>query len=108
MCSLCGVMGGGAHWSNSGDSPEAFAGRGQPHTRQRERQERVRLVNRILSFYGLRLQDWQGVSYRLQNKTGQTLLVDNLSDLWAAAEKIRKNPCDPLDPALLSALSAGL
>ena len=106
MCGLCGTLGGRGHWSDSAEAPEAFAGRVEKHTWQRERQGRVRLVNRVLRHYGLSLADWEASSYILRNRTGQTVMVANLSELWPAAERMIKRPCDPLDPELLAALAA--
>ena len=72
---------------------------------RRERQDRVRLVAPILKHYGLTLGDWAASSYVLRSHTGQTALVENLSELWAAAEGMSGRQCDPLDPALLDVLA---
>lgn len=102
MCSLCGMLGDGRHWTDRASSPEAFRGSAEV-TRRRERQQRTRLVNRILQHYGLTLSDWAG-NYVLRSHTGQTVLVDNLAALWPQAEALGKRPCDPLDESLLTAL----
>ena len=104
MCSLCGVLGGREHWTDTSSSPDAFAGRADV-TWRRERQDRTRLVNKVLKHYGLSLADWAAASYVLKSHTGRTVLVDNLSQLWAAAEELGKRPCDPLDEALLDDLA---
>ena len=106
MCSLCGVLGGRGHWTDSASTPEAFASRLDQTTRRRERQERTRLANAILRHYGLSLTDWSGASYVLSNRTGRTALIDNLTELWTAAEDLAGKPCDPLDDALIAGLSA--
>ncbi len=105
MCSLCGTLDDGRHWSDSHANPEAFAVRSRTHTWRRERQERTRLLNRILASYALSVADWEGNAYLLRTRTGRTEIVKNLAELWAAAETLLKRPCDPLDPALLSALA---
>jgi hypothetical protein len=104
MCSLCGLLGGRGHWTDSAANPEAFRGRAET-TRRRERQERTRLVNAVLGHYGLALSEWAGTSTVLRTRTGRTALVENLSELWAAAEGLTGKPCDPLDETLLSALA---
>ncbi len=104
MCGLCGILGGKGHWTDSASNPGAFGERAETHTRRRERQERVRLANEVLDFHGLTLSDWAGTSYVLRSRTGQTVLLDNLSELWRAAARLSRRPCDPLDPALLAAL----
>ena len=60
----------------------------------------------MLGLYGLTLSDWQGTSYVLSTATGKTEIVDNLTHLWSAAEKLLGRPCDPLDPALVGRLEA--
>ncbi len=104
MCSLCGVLGGRAHWSDRAGAADGGERRAEV-TRQRERQWRTRLANQILAHYGLALSDWAATSYVLRGRTGRTALVENLSELWPAAEALGKRPCDPLDEALLAALA---
>ena len=104
MCALCGVLGGRGHWSDSAANAEAFQGRAAT-TRQRERQQRTRLVNAVLDHYGLGVADWAATSYVLRARTGRTAIVDNLTELWAAADDLGRGRCDPLDEALLEALS---
>jgi len=106
MCSLCGILAGRGHWTDSGSSPEAFKGREEVHTVARERQQRVRILNRILQYYGLTISDWSTSAYLLKTRTGRTSLVNNLSELWPAAEALLSRPCDPLDPALIESLRA--
>ena len=105
MCSLCGILGGRGHWADSAASPDAFAGRAERHTRRRERQDRTRLINRVLSHYGLSLQDWQGNAYVLKSRTGRSIMVDDLNQVWAEAERLSRKACDPLDEGLLAALA---
>ena len=104
MCSLCGVLGGQEHWTDAVSNASVFPGRQLHQNRLQERQHRVRLVNRILSHYGLSLSDWGGTAFVLSSHTGRTAIVDNLTQMWAAAEELLGRPCDPLDPALVSAL----
>ena len=106
MCSLCGVLGGRGHWTESASTPEAFASRLDVTTRRRERQQRTQIANRILKHYGLNLSDWSGASYILSNRTGRTAIVNNLSEIWIAAEDLAKAECDPLDASLINDLIA--
>ena len=106
MCSLCGVLGGRGHWTESSASPEAFASRQEQVTRRRERQARIRLANRILGHYGLKLADFSGGSYVLSTHTGRSKIVDNITEVWIAAETLTGRGCDPLDPALLAGFAA--
>ena len=104
MCSLCGILAGRGHWTESSANPEVFAGRPQAHTVGRERQHRVRVLNVVLAHYGLSVSDWAGSRYVLRTRTGRSALVENLNELWTEAEKLLGRPCDPLDPSLLSDL----
>jgi len=40
----------------------------------------------------------------LRGRTGRTALVNNLSEMWAAADDLSRQDCDPLDPDLLQRL----
>ncbi len=104
MCSLCGILAGRRHWTESSANPEVFAGRRRAHTVGRERQHRTRVLNVVLAPYGLSVSDWAGSRYVLRSRTGRSALVENLNELWAEAEKMLGRPCDPLDPSLISAL----
>lgn len=105
MCSLCGALGGKAHWTEDPRPVGVPSQASARPTRLRERQERVRLLNRVLKPYGLTLDDWAGTAYVVRSRTGQSALVDNLTQLWSAAETMQGRPCDPLDGELLAALS---
>lgn len=107
MCSLCGVLGGGTHWTDAGAQSEAFRGRTVQPTRRQERAQRIALANRILRHYRLKLADFEGRSYVLRAATGRQAVVPDLVGMWAAAEQLAGRPCDPLDPDLIGALERG-
>jgi hypothetical protein len=90
MCVLCNVLVDG-HWS------DGEGGR-------RERFFRVRLVNRVLGFYGLRLDDWSGRVWVLRDQKGRSAVVADLGSLWLEAERLAGRKLDPLDPDLVAAL----
>ena len=95
MCGLCGLLGEESHWAGTIKS-------GLPH--RQERLQRIRQANRILGFYRLRLEDFEGVSYILTNSTGRREIVSDLGQVWRMAQEIAGRPLDPLDPELLAAL----
>ena len=105
MCALCGVLGGKGHWSDSTSAPAAFAGRHEPQTRLRERQDRVRILNFVLKYHGVIAKDWSGNTYLLTSRTGRTAIVDTVAEIWPAVERISGRICDPLDERYLSALA---
>jgi hypothetical protein len=90
MCVLCNVLV-NEHWA------EQEGGR-------RARVMRVRLINRVLAFYGLRLDDWSGRVWVLKDRKGRSAVVADLGSLWAEAERLVGRPLDPLDPELVAAL----
>ena len=105
MCSLCGILAGRGHWTESASSPEVFAGRTETYTAGRERQQRTRILNVVLGHYALSVSDWTAGRSVLRSATGRTAIVDNVGELWTQAQRLTGRPVDPLDPALLSALA---
>jgi hypothetical protein len=106
MCALCGVIGGNGHWTDG--SPRAGVYHRAPTTpeRRRERQERVRIVNRVLQPFRMTLSDWQGSAFLLSTATGKSEVVDDLNHLWTVAEKLSGRACDPLALATIEVLEA--
>jgi hypothetical protein len=90
MCVLCNVLV-SEHWAEQEGGLRA-------------RVLRVRLVNRVLAFYGLRLDDWSGRVWVLRDGKGRSAVIADLGSLWAAAERLAGRPLDPLDPELVAAL----
>jgi hypothetical protein len=108
MCALCGILGASDHWTDAVPRPGVFTRNTDSAARRRERTHRVAAANRVLKHYGMTLVDWQGGSFVLSTSTGKTEIVDNLSHLWAAAERLLSRPCDPLDEELIARLETGL
>ena len=108
MCALCGVLGGADHWTDAIARPGVFTRNTDAAARRRERMHRVAAAHRILKHYRMTLADWQGSSFVLSTATGKTEIVDNLSHLWAAAERLLGRPCDPLDEELIAGLESRL
>ena len=73
--------------------------------RRRDRVHRAVLTNGVLRFYGLRVEDWGGSKYLLRDGKGRSEIVQDRGSLWSVAEKLAGRPHDPLDCALLAALS---
>jgi hypothetical protein len=90
MCALCGALA-SDHWADRGSG-------------RRQRAFRVRLVNRVLDHYGLRLDDWAGRVYVLRDRKGRTRIVGDLGGLWTSAALLAGRPLDPLDPELIRSL----
>jgi len=104
MCGVCGMLGGEEHWTAESARPEVF---GAGRTRRAERLHRAATANRILTLFGLRLDDWQGTSFVLSGPTGKREIVDALPAVWEAASRLLGRKIDPLDPALLARIAGG-
>ena len=104
MCSLCGILGGNEHWADAVARPGVYTRNVERIDRRRERANRVREANRILSAYALTLSDWQGLSYVLANRTGKSEVIEDLGHLWPAAERMIGRACDPLDPDIIASV----
>ncbi|RVZ62480.1 hypothetical protein EC569_02240 [Helicobacter pylori] len=118
MCVLCGELISSFHWSDENygsDSYEIDENLREPNAlisanenareRKRARLKRVRLLNQILAFYGLKINDWQGAKFVLCDKKGQSVIVNDLGDLWGKAQKLAKKEMDALDSHLLAFLN---
>jgi hypothetical protein len=101
MCSLCGILGGNEHWADAVARPGVFTRNGERLDRRRERANRVRVANGVLSAYGMTISDWQGTSFLLSTRTGKTEIIEDIGHLWAAAERLSGRLCDPLDDRLM-------
>ncbi len=118
MCVLCGELISSFHWSDENygsDSYEIDENLKEPNAlistnenareRKRVRLKRVGLLNQILAFYGLKINDWQGAKFVLCDKKGQSVIVNDLGDLWDKAQKLAKKEMDALDSHLLAFLN---
>ncbi|MCQ2811903.1 hypothetical protein JT065_00925 [Helicobacter pylori] len=118
MCVLCGELISSFHWSDENygsDSYEIDENLREPNVlistnenareRKRARLKRVGLLNQILAFYGLKINDWQGAKFVLCDKKGQSVIVNDLGDLWGKAQKLAKKKMDALDSHLLAFLN---
>lgn len=107
MCVLCGQLMTELHWGERRFDAGATGGLGTELGRRRDRFHRTRIVNQVLGHYGLQFHDdWSATNYVLANRKGAAELVQNLGQLWPAAERMAGRPLDPLDPGLLVALES--
>jgi len=97
VCALCGILGGQEHWTEPLERDGVYVRASGPAERRRERALRIAEANAILGLFGLTLEDWQGGSYVLRNRTGRSEIVKHLAALWPTAEGLAGRPLDPLD-----------
>ncbi|WP_100957822.1 hypothetical protein [Helicobacter pylori] len=118
MCVLCGELISSFHWSDGTDGSDSYeidenlkgqnaliSANENARERKRARLKRVRLLNQILAFYGLKINDWQGTKFVLCDKKGQSVMVNDLGDLWDKAQNLAKKEMDALDSNLLAFLN---
>lgn len=115
MCVLCGELISSFHWTDESGSygiDDNLKGQNalistneNARERKRARLKRVRLLNQILAFYGLKINDWQGAKFVLCDKKGQSVIVNDLGDLWDKAQNLAKKEMDVLDSHLLAFLN---
>jgi len=102
MCSLCAALGASRNWTDAAGH-DAFRRHGGKLT---EREQRVAILNRLLSARGITIADWGGNSFMLQNQTGRRENVYNLAGIWTHVQGMLGNALDPLAPELLAALES--
>ncbi|GAA7448385.1 hypothetical protein ID1017_04020 [Helicobacter pylori] len=118
MCVLCGELISSFHWTDGTDgsdsyeigedlkgSNELISANENAREHKRVRLKRVGLLNRILAFYGLKIDDWQGAKFMLRDKKGQSAIVNDLGDLWDKVQNLAKKEMDALDSDLLAFLN---
>ncbi|EMJ42615.1 hypothetical protein [Helicobacter pylori] len=121
MCVLCGELISSFHWTdenygtngsdgyrsdeNLRESNALISANENARERKRARLKRVGLLNQILAFYGLKIGDWQGAKFVLCDKKGQSVIVNDLGDLWDKAQNLAKKKMDVLDSNLLAFLN---
>jgi hypothetical protein len=94
MCANCGLPSAPGHWTD--------AGLASPHERVRARLRRARLLQSVLSAYGLSAHDDAVMpGLMIATKTGHHELVADLAELWSAAERMSGRTIDPLDPRFI-------
>ncbi|MFP6114673.1 hypothetical protein KVM20_01550 [Helicobacter pylori] len=118
MCVLCGELISSFHWTDRIDGSDSYgidenlkgqnaviSANENARERKRARLKRVRLLNQILAFYGLKIDDWQGAKFVLCDQKGQSVMVNDLGDLWDKAQNLAKKEMDALDSNLLAFLN---
>ena len=95
MCNACGNPAVPGHWTD--------AGAATPGDRLRARFHRAGVLNAILRPYGLSAHDGGMVpGIQLSTLSGAQVIVQNLAEVWAEAERLCGRPIDPLDPQYLT------
>ncbi len=110
MCVLCGELINSFHWTDEFNGSlrvqnATISANENARERKRARFKRVGLLNQILAFYGLKIDDWQGAKLVLYDQKGQSVIVNDLGDLWDKAQNLAKKEIDALDSNLLAFLN---
>lgn len=99
MCGLCGALGAGDHWSSVAGSAALLA----PAA---ERYRQAEAANRVLKLYGLKLKVWND-RYTLHGRTGRSVVVGHMGELWPLAETLAGTVIDPLDATVMLEMEGG-
>jgi len=106
VCALCGLLG-TSHWTEVSAHAQAFTMEEAEPVR-REREGRARVASTALAPFKIKVSDWEGKSYRVVSPTGRQEIVDDIQAVWAAVERMRGHPLDPLDDTYIEALKSGV
>lgn len=107
MCVLCTGFISQLHWTDKRIREEEAVTEGDQLRRsRRERLHRASLANKVLCYFGLKLEDWNGSKFILSDKKGRQEVIQDLGELWPAAEKLTGRKLDPLAPPLIERIKA--
>lgn len=104
MCILCSDFVTQVHWTDQkkeSTSSEVIIGEGQ-RERQRDRLKRAQLCNEILGLYKLKLRDWNGSKFVLEDAKGNSRIVHDLGALWHDVQELIGKAINPLDEYLIT------
>jgi hypothetical protein len=95
MCANCGFPSAPGHWTEAGAATAS--------DRIRARFRRAQVLAKILPAYGLTAHD-DGVTLGLvvATQTGNQEMVADVTEVWAAAERMAGRVIDPLHPRFIA------
>lgn len=100
MCSACGFPAAPGHWTE--------AGLANASDRLRARFRRAQVLKSVLPAYGLTVHDGGEVpGIQLSTLTGNQVIVRDLEEAWAAAQRLTGHVVDPLDARYLNDANEG-
>lgn len=98
MCVLCYDFGSDQHWTDA---------IGEVEQSLRDRYRRVRILQKILTPYGVQLTySGSGQHFLLSNAKGASDIASSLPEVWDRAERLAGRDIDVLDEFLLDRLAA--
>jgi hypothetical protein len=94
MCSACGYPAAPGHWTEAGAATAS--------DRLRTRFRRAQVLKSVLPAFGLTAHDdGQVPGIQISTLSGDHMIVRDLEEVWAAAERMSGRAVDPLDPRLI-------
>jgi hypothetical protein len=96
MCVLCSEATIQIHWTD-----RHLSGYGS-QTRRQDHNHRVQLLNKVLSYYGLKVDNWNGLKFIIRDKKGRSEIVQDLAELWEKANGLVRCDLDPLDDGFIA------
>lgn len=108
MCGMCGIWSGMGHWSSPGRRP---GGPGRdplpvaPPAAARIAQARALAM--IGAHAGITVRDWMLTSWILEDRSGGSMIVETLPEVWAGVARLSGSAIDPLDETFIARMEAG-
>ena len=96
MCEVCAIFGVGEHWAESAPSQEHVVPALDIQRHRQARRDRISLLNQWLEGEHVRVRDWDGEAFAVEDDGGRRRIASDLSSLWGAIEALAGRAFDPL------------
>lgn len=96
MCEVCAVFGISEHWVDSARIDEHLLAASNIQGHRSERTQRLALLNALAAPHDIRINDWDGEAYCVEDIQGRTRIASDLSTLWRTIEQMSAAVFDPL------------
>lgn len=103
MCGMCGLLGAVADWSVPGTQSGRAAIAAQPIAL---RMAQARCLSAISAYGGVTVRDWMHSSWIVESRSGATLIVEGIPQLWDAMGTLMPSGIDPLSPEFIAFMEA--
>lgn len=103
MCGMCGLWGTVADWSIPGVRSGRAAVAAQPVAL---RMAQAHFLSAIAAYGGVTVRDWMHASWIVENRSGASLIVEGMPQLWDAIGTLMPSGIDPLSPGFIAFMEA--
>lgn len=99
---MCGLWAGMAHWSDSGRLPAGVPAVAPAAARMAQ----ARALAAFCALAGIGVRDWMLSAWILEDRSGGTLIVESLPQVWEGVRRLSGREMDPLDEAFITGVEA--